>query len=194
MNTLLLLFIEPINFHNTLQFNTEYNYLSIQSPFNIKNPKTTQDKDNTIGHNTKKRKDTYFTKHYTKQRKHTYFTKHYTKQRKHTYLTKHYTNECFLKILTHFLFPRNTSVSKRSISFSWIRDQKAMNLLPWTWTYCGAFSHCCKRVITAWPRQKPWPATDQTRKLREIVSIKSTESHLSHFLQSSNRYVCLGGH
>ena len=29
MNPLLLLFIEPINFHNTLQFNTEYNYLSI---------------------------------------------------------------------------------------------------------------------------------------------------------------------
>ena len=61
------------------------------------------------------------------------------------------------------------------------------------WHRCGAFLHCRKRVIIAQPRQKPYPATDRTHKLREIVSIKSTESPLSYFLQSNNRYVCMGG-
>ena len=34
MNPPFFLFIEPIDFLNTLQFNTQYNYLSIQSSFN----------------------------------------------------------------------------------------------------------------------------------------------------------------
>ena len=38
-------------------------------------------------------------------------------------------SKCFSKISKQFLFSRNRSVSKRNISFSRIRDQKAMNLL-----------------------------------------------------------------
>ena len=37
--------------------------------------------------------------------------------------------KCFLEISKQFLFPRNKSVSKRNISSSRIRDQKAMKLL-----------------------------------------------------------------
>ena len=137
----------------------EYNYLSIQSPFNIKKHKTTRDKDNTIGHNTSTRKwlniPTQHNSTNTKQRKHTNFTKHYTAPEKYikiqcntreerkktarcdkvrTLLFKNaFQNaldiKCFLKISTQFLFPLNKSLSKRNISFTGIRDQKAMNLL-----------------------------------------------------------------
>ena len=71
MNPPLLLFIEPIKFHNTLQFNTEYNYLFLRSPFNKTKHKATPDQDNTIGHNTSiiKRQNipTQHNKHETKE-------------------------------------------------------------------------------------------------------------------------------
>ena len=83
MNPPLLLFIEPIDFHNTLQFYTRntiiFHPITLQQ--NTK-PKTILDKDNTLGQNTSTIKGQNIpTQHNTTN----------TKQRKHTYLTKHYT-------------------------------------------------------------------------------------------------------
>ena len=59
MDPLLLLFIKPIDFHNTLQFNTLYKYLSIQSS----HPNQTQNNTSKGQHNRTQHKHNKTTKH-----------------------------------------------------------------------------------------------------------------------------------